>query len=67
MCIGPRSVSNNQIIYFRIHFGDVIMSVMASQTTRTPSQYTKRRLFVRSRKVSKPRDCYFKLPFRFEI
>ena len=34
---------------------------------RTPSQYPKRRLFVRSRKVSKPRDWYFKLPYRFEI
>ena len=33
---------------------------------RAPSQYPKRRLFVRSRKVSKPRDWYFKL-YRFEI
>ena len=32
-----------------------------------PSQYPKRRLFVRSRKVSKPRDWYFKLSHRFEI
>ena len=32
-----------------------------------PSQYPKRRLFVRSRKVSKPRDWYFKLPYGFEI
>ena len=32
-----------------------------------PSQYPKRRLFVRSRKVSKRRDWYFKLPYRFEI
>ena len=32
-----------------------------------PSQYPKRRLFVRSRKVSKPGDWYFKLPYRFEI
>ena len=35
--------------------------------TRTPSQYPERRLFVRSRKVSKPRDWYFKLSYRFEI
>ena len=35
--------------------------------TRAPSQYPKRRLFVRSRKVSKPRDWYFKLSYRFEI
>ena len=36
-------------------------------TDRAPSQYTKRRLFVRSREVSKPRDWYFKLLYRFEI
>ena len=35
--------------------------------TRAPSQYPKRRIFVRSRKVSKPRDWYFKLSYRFEI
>ena len=34
---------------------------------RAPSQYPKRRLFARSREVSKPRDWYFKLPYRFEI
>ena len=34
---------------------------------RAPSQYPKRRLSVRSRKVSKPRDWYFKLSYRFEI
>ena len=32
-----------------------------------PSQYPKRRLFVRSRKVSKPRDLYLELPDRSEI
>ena len=37
------------------------------QGTRAPSQYPKIRLFVRSRKVSKPRDWYFKLSYRFEI
>ena len=35
--------------------------------TRAPSQYPKRRLSVRSRKVSKPRDRYFKLSYRFEV
>ena len=35
--------------------------------TKVPSQCPKRRLFVRSRKVSKPRDWYFKLSYRFEI
>ena len=34
---------------------------------RAPSQYPKRRQFVRSRKVSKPRDWYFKFSYRFEI
>ena len=34
---------------------------------RAPYQYPKRRLFVRSRKVWKPRDWYFKLSYRFEI
>ena len=34
---------------------------------RAPSQYPKRRLIVRSREVSKPRDWYFKLSHRFEI
>ena len=32
-----------------------------------PSQYPKRRLSVKSHKVSKPRDWYFKLLYRFEI
>ena len=35
--------------------------------TWAPSQYPKRRLIVRSREVSKPRDWYFKLSNRFEI
>ena len=34
---------------------------------RAPSQYPKRRLFVRSRKVSKPRDLYLELSDRSEI
>ena len=34
------------------------------KTTRAPSQYPKRRLSVRSRKVSKPRDLYLKLSDR---
>ena len=35
--------------------------------TWAPSQYPKRRLSVKSRKVSKPRDWYFKFSYRFEI
>ena len=38
-----------------------------SLITRTPSQYPKRRLSVRSRKVSKPRDLYLELSDRSEI
>ena len=36
-------------------------------TSRAPSQYPKRRLFARSRKVSKPRDLYLELSDRSEI
>ena len=46
-------------------FDDVIM--LGPQELRAPSQYPKRRLFVRSREVSKPRDWYFKLSYRFDI
>ena len=42
-------------------------SVITYINCRASSQYPKRRLFVRSRKVSKPRDWYFKLSYRFEI
>ena len=35
--------------------------------TWAPSQYPKKRLFVRSSKASKPRDWYFSLSYRFEI
>ena len=48
----------------------MLLLVMYSKEQRTlwaPSQYPKRRLFVRSRKVSKPRDRYFKLSYRFAI
>ena len=40
---------------------------LATQGTWAPSQYLIRRLYVRSRKVSKPRDWYFKLSYRLEI
>ena len=40
--------------------------VIISRTFWAPSQYPKRRLSVRSRKVSKPWDWYFKLSYRFE-
>ena len=47
----------------RHHF----MSVTSSLTPWAPSQYPNRRIFVRSRKVSKPRDLYLELPDRSEI
>ena len=50
---------------FAVH--TVATDVQALIGTRAPSQYPKRRLFVRSREVSKPRDWYFKLSHRFEI
>ena len=43
------------------------INLALGRPTWAPSQYPKRRLFVRSRKVSKPRDWYFKLSYRFEI
>ena len=42
-------------------------SVPTGTSTWAPSQYPKRRLIVRSREFSKPRDWYFKLAYRFEI
>ena len=41
--------------------------VLSQRTTLAPSQYPKRRLFVRSRQVSKPRDLYLELSDRSEI
>ena len=46
---------------------EVASDGVSLQAVWAPSQYPKRRLFLRSRKVSKPRDCYFQLSYRFEI
>ena len=56
-------------IKFTPYFQGLVKKTDPSITlyARAPSQYPKRRLFVRSRKVSKPRDWYFKLSHRFEI
>ena len=43
------------------------LSVDAKLYAVAPFQYPKRRLFVRSGEVSKPRDLYFKSSYRFEI
>ena len=45
----------------------MIVNTMVMQGIRAPSQYPKRRLSVRSRKVSKPRDLYLELSDRSEI
>ena len=51
----------------RTLLGRVAQQPFLGLLSRAPSQYPKRRLFVRSREVSKPRDWYFKLSHRFEI
>ena len=45
----------------------IYASLGLTVVTRARSQYPKRRLFVRSREISKPRDWYFKLSYPFEI
>ena len=52
-------------VYF-LSFNKAIDTDLCARS-RAPSQYPKRRLFVRSRKVSKPRDLYLELPDRSEI
>ena len=47
--------------------GSTMVVLQQLHGSRAPSQYPKRRLSVRSRKVSKPRDWYFKLSDRFEM
>ena len=42
-------------------------SIITTVDSWAPSQYPKRRLSVRSRKVSKPRDLYLELSDRYEI
>ena len=54
----------SNILRIKLDLSKTFISVKVSWT---PSQYPKRRLFVRSRKFSKPRDWYFKLPYRFAI
>ena len=44
-----------------------VSNSVESETPWAPSQYPKRRLSVRSRKVSKPRDLYLELSDRSEI
>ena len=54
----------------RAHYDSTVMMIddgQAKPATRAPSQYPKRRLSVRSRKVSKSRDLYLELSDRSEI
>ena len=44
-----------------------MINFVVATGSRAPSQYPKRRLFVRSRKVSKPRDLYLEFCDRSEI
>ena len=54
-------------MYIINHGIDLVFREYTSLSTRAPSQYPKRRLFVRSRKVSKPRDLYLESSDRSEI
>ena len=61
MCDHGRTITHLQISRFHTKVWYNATDSMA------PSQYPKRRLSVKSRKVSKPRDRYFKLSYRFAI
>ena len=53
--------------YMQSHLVVLRHNLLQQWTSRAPSQYPKRRLSVRSRKVSKPRDLYLELSDRYEI
>ena len=53
--------------YLSLCIHDDVIEWKHVRPSRVPSQYPKRRLYVRSCKVSKPRDLYYKLSYRFEI
>ena len=52
---------------FNVNRSCIYFAAGLLNSSRAPSQYPKRRLFVRSRKVSKPRDLYLELSDRSEI
>ena len=56
-----------QLIWYKSNHHQAIGDPLSNVVFWAPSQYPKRRLFVRSHTVSKPRDWYFKLSHRFEI
>ena len=53
--------------YYASHVKRINAPITSLITSRALSQYPKRRLFVRSRKVSKPRDLHLELSGRSEI
>ena len=76
----PRTLSDTPAMWFNLHpihcLNHSIRNDLNRYWTgididliihRAPSQYPKRRLFVRSRKVSKPRDLYLELFDRSDI
>ena len=64
---GSILIGSAGMILVRQHYSVYYITAPSPAEAWAPSQYPKRRLFVRSRKVSKPRDWYFKLSYRFEI
>ena len=63
-----RSDSIQTISSIEIHLSLIVkLSLSVCRSSWAPSQYPKRRLSVRSRKVSKPRDLYLELSNRYEI
>ena len=61
-------ITNNNYILILTSLWQHFLSIISLYVKyRAPSQYPKRRLSVRSRKVSKPRDLYLELSYRFEI
>ena len=66
-CITTTTQSTTKPCAYVLGYTVGITQGLATSGTRDPSQYTKIRLSVRSRKVSKPRDLYLELSDRSEI
>ena len=69
--IGSNEVQVVEIRHLRknvqFSLNNLLNDIRATAGSRAPSQYLKRRLSLRSREVSKPRDWYFELSYRSEI
>ena len=69
-CIGERWIlltQRDSNACFNLSWRKTFLRTCECMETWAPSQYPKRRLSVRSRKVSKSRDLYLELPDRSEI